>query len=62
MNLYCLSLKNIWKILIIEGIFSVLFCISMAVFLQIAFFLLRSSIYTRIGYKPYLFPYYLFLW
>lgn len=25
-----------------------------------SFFLLRSSIYTRIGYKPYLFPYYLF--
>ena len=37
MSLY-LSLKNIWKILIFESIFSVLFCISMAVFLQIAFF------------------------
>lgn len=38
MSLYRLSLKNIWKILIFESIFSVLFCISMAVFLQIAFF------------------------
>ena len=37
MSLYRLSLKNIWKILIFESIFSVLFCISMAVFLQIAF-------------------------
>lgn len=38
MSLYRLSLKNIWKILIFESMFSVLFCISMAVFLQIAFF------------------------
>ena len=38
MSLYRLSLKNIWKILIFESIFSVLFCISMAMFLQIAFF------------------------
>lgn len=38
MSLYRLNLKNIWKILIFESIFSVLFCISMAVFLQIAFF------------------------
>ena len=43
MNLYCLSLKNIWKILIIEGIFSVLFCISMAVFLQMAFFSYKAA-------------------
>ena len=38
MSLYRLSLKNIWKILIFESLFSVLFCISMAMFLQIAFF------------------------
>lgn len=43
MNLYCLSLKNIWKILIIEGIFSVLFCISMAVFLQMVFFSYKAA-------------------
>lgn len=38
MSLYRLSLKNIWKILIFESLFSVLFCISMVMFLQIAFF------------------------
>lgn len=43
MNLYCLSLKNIWKILIIEGIFSVLFCISMAILFQIAFFSYKAA-------------------
>lgn len=43
MNLYCLRAKNIWKILIIEGIFSVLFCISMAVFLQMAFFSYKAA-------------------
>ena len=59
MSLYRLSLKNIWKVLIIEGIFSVLFCISMAVFLQMAFFSYKAAFILGLAISL---TYYLFLW